>query len=89
MASSEVITVELPNELVKLIRSKVAGGEYANDSDVVRAAMAFWSEQAQRVSVADLRVKIQMAIEDPRPSLDEAAVRLHFDGIFNRSATRL
>jgi antitoxin ParD1/3/4 len=89
MASSEMISVELPSELVKLIRSKVADGEYANDSDVVRAAMAFWSEQTQEISVADLRAKVQMAIEDPRPSLDEAEVRRHFDVIFNRSAIHI
>lgn len=36
-------------------------------------------EQTNQGSVADVRAKIQMAIDDPRPSIDEAAVRRHFE----------
>jgi antitoxin ParD1/3/4 len=36
MRSTQQFSITLPNELAELVRSKVASGEYATDSEVVR-----------------------------------------------------
>jgi antitoxin ParD1/3/4 len=36
MRSTQQFSITLPNELADLVRSKVASGEYATDSEVVR-----------------------------------------------------
>ena len=40
-------------------------------------------DQTKHGSLSDLRSKIQAAIEDPLPSVDEVAVRLHFENKSN------
>jgi antitoxin ParD1/3/4 len=36
MTTSQALKIELPPEMVELIKDKVASGEYANESDVIR-----------------------------------------------------
>jgi putative addiction module CopG family antidote len=36
MRTTKQMSITLPNEMAKLVKSKVAGGEYASESEVVR-----------------------------------------------------
>lgn len=36
MRSTEQLSITLPNEMAKLVRAKVAAGEYATESEVIR-----------------------------------------------------
>lgn len=50
-----------------------------NDYDLMDKRRDDDVEQTNQGSVADVRAKIEMAIDDSRPSIDEAAVRRHFE----------
>lgn len=41
------MTIDLPRELAERVRAKVASGEYASESDVVRDGLeSFWEDEA-------------------------------------------
>jgi len=39
MRSTQQLSITLPNEMAELVRSKVATGEYASDSEVLREGL--------------------------------------------------
>jgi antitoxin ParD1/3/4 len=73
MRPVEKLSVNLPRELAEKVREKVAKGEYASQSDVIRAALRLWqeSEELKEGKLARLRDKIGRSLSDPRPPLDE------------------
>lgn len=75
MQSIEKLSITLPRELAEKVRDKVAKGEYASQSDVVRAALRLWQEYEglKERKLAALREKIDRSLDDPSPSLDEEA----------------
>ena len=79
MQNVERLSVKLPMEMARVIRSKVESGLYASDSEVMREAMRSWMEaetrRGERLDV--IRAKIAAADADPRASLsdDELADR--------------
>ena len=84
MQNVELLSVTLPLEMARVIRSKVESGLYASNSEVVREAMRSWMEaetrRGERLDV--IRAKIAEADADPRASLsdDEVAARLERRG---------
>ena len=80
MKSTEEISVELPADMVRLIRERVSSGAYASMSEVVREAVRLWQahgrEQDERL--ADIKARIQRSLSDPRPSapMDEVFDRI-------------
>ena len=73
MQPAEKLSVTLPRELAEKVREKVAKGEYASQSDVVRAALRLWqkSEELKERKLASLREKIDRSLSDSRAPLDE------------------
>lgn len=43
MAASDVLSVRISAEMVRLVREKVAAGEYASESEVVEEALGAWT----------------------------------------------
>jgi antitoxin ParD1/3/4 len=80
MAQVEVLSITLPAELAELVRQRVASGDYASDSDVIREALQAWQEHggADADRFAVIRAKIAEADADPRPSLTDEEVGRHF-----------
>lgn len=80
MQNVERLSVTLPMEMARVIRSKVEAGQYASSSEVVREAMRYWMEaearRGARLEVA--RARIVAADAGPREALsdDEVAARL-------------
>ena len=74
MQNVERLSVTLPLEMARVIRSKVESGLYASNSEVVREAMRNWLEaEARRGERLDvIRAKIAAADADPRASLNDA-----------------
>ncbi|RJF86774.1 type II toxin-antitoxin system ParD family antitoxin [Oleomonas cavernae] len=81
MRHVERLSITLPAEMARLIRTQVEEGRYASNSEVIREAMRAWQEQEQtRVQrLAAIRAKIAEADADPRPSLTEEEVDRHFE----------
>ena len=50
---TEKLSITLPREMVRKIRAKVASGQYASNSEVIRAAMRSLDEH----SYEDLRIR--------------------------------
>ena len=75
------LSVTLPMEMARVIRSKVESGLYASNSEVVREAVRNWLEaetrRGERLDV--MRAKIAAADADPRASLSDDAVAAHFE----------
>jgi antitoxin ParD1/3/4 len=76
----EKLSITLPREMARVIREKVAAGEYASNSEVIREALRLLqAEDAIRAEkLAALRQKINRSIAAGGPSLeaDEVFERL-------------
>ena len=81
MQNVERLSVTLPMEMARVIRSKVESGLYASNSEVVREAMRSWMEaetrRGERLDV--IRARIAAADADPRASLSDDDVAAHFE----------
>ncbi|HYG25660.1 MAG TPA: type II toxin-antitoxin system ParD family antitoxin [Caulobacteraceae bacterium] len=77
MAAAEKLNVTVPADLARMVREKVKAGAYASDSEVVGKALRLLkAQEAEReAAVAEIRVKIQEALDDPRPNLTSEQVR--------------
>ena len=81
MQHVERLSLTLPVEIARVIRSKVESGMYASNSEVVREAMRSWMEaEARRGERLDvIRAKIAAADADPRASLSDDEVAARFE----------
>jgi antitoxin ParD1/3/4 len=88
MQHVERLSITLPTEMARLIRSKVEGGGYASNSEVIREAMRAWQAQEQQRAerLDSIRAKIAEADADPRSSLSEGDVDRHFAARPKKSA---
>ena len=81
MQHVERLSLTLPVEIARVIRSKVESGLYASNSEVVREAMRSWMEaetrRGERLDV--IRAKIAAADADPRASLSDDELAAHFE----------
>ena len=72
------MTTDLPNELAELVRSKVASGEYATDSEVVRDGLRTLAAR-DRVIETWLREEVAPAYDalkaDPSRAISASDVR--------------
>ncbi len=68
----EKLSITLPGELARLVRDKVAEGNYASNSEVIREALRLFKdrEAIKQQKMEWLRAELQKSIDDPRPSAD-------------------
>ncbi len=80
MQNVERLSITLPTDMARLIRSKVAEGGYASNSEVIREAMRAWQEQQQLRTqrLAAARAPIAEADAETAPPLSDADVDRHF-----------
>jgi antitoxin ParD1/3/4 len=66
MTTAEKISIALPPEMLHIVRSAVATGEYASSSEVIRDALRDWTykRSLRRQGVAELRRVWQEALND-------------------------
>lgn len=66
MTAAEKISIALPPEMVHVVRSAVATGEYASSSEVIRDALRDWTykRNLRQQGVAELRRIWQEALTD-------------------------
>ena len=80
MTTAEKISIALPPEMVAIVRSAVATGEYVSISEVIRDALRDWTHKrsARQQGIADLRQLWQEAMPDETlgVSADEVLDRL-------------
>lgn len=83
MQNVEKLSITLPREMARIIREKVATGEYASNSEVVREALRLLQAEdtIKAEKLAALRHKINRSIEEGGRSLDA-------DEVFERLKVR-
>lgn len=71
MTTVEKISIALPPEMVAIVRSAVATGEYASSSEVIRDALRDWKHKRslRQQGVAELRLLWQEAMSDKTPGV--------------------
>ena len=80
MQNVERLSITLPSDMARLIRSRVEEGGYASNSEVIREAMRAWQEQEQLRTqrLAAVRARIAEADAETAPPLSDAEVERHF-----------
>lgn len=80
MRSTQPLSVTLPNEMAEAVKAKVARGEYASESEVVREGLRALMERDRAIE-AWLREQVVPAARelerDPTRGLTPAQVREH------------
>ena len=80
MANAEKISIDLPTEIVAIVRRAVESREYASSSEVVRDALHDWTHKRslRHQGVAELRDLWRESLRDPTPgvAVDEVLDRL-------------
>jgi antitoxin ParD1/3/4 len=78
--NAEKLSITLPADMAQTIRAAVSAGGYSSNSEVIREAIRLWQERRtdREQRLAEVRAKIQEAIDDPVRITDEELGR-HFD----------
>ncbi|MFM0334825.1 type II toxin-antitoxin system ParD family antitoxin [Paraburkholderia strydomiana] len=80
MRTTQQFSITLPNEMAKLIRTKVASGEYASESEVIRDGLRTLAARDRAIE-AWLRDEVVPAAEalrtEPGRALTPEQVRAH------------
>lgn len=71
MSAAEKISITLTPELNRIIKQRVAAGDFASSSELIREALRVWQkrEDEHRERLASIRARIQKSLDDPRPSI--------------------
>jgi antitoxin ParD1/3/4 len=87
MRNVERLSITLPTDMARLIRSRVEEGGYASNSEVIREALRAWQEQEQLRAqrLAAVRARIAEADAETAPPLSDAEVERHFAEKLERS----
>ena len=87
MGTIERLNITLPADMARLVRSKVAEGRYASNSELIREALRTWAEQEEVRAhrLAALRQRIDEADAETAPPLTDADVERHFQEKLQRS----
>ncbi|HEX2887240.1 type II toxin-antitoxin system ParD family antitoxin [Vineibacter terrae] len=80
MRSTRQLSITLPNEMAEMVRSKVAAGEYATESEVIRDGLRALAARDKAVE-AWLRSQVVPAAtalkSDPGRALSTVEIRRH------------
>ena len=82
MSVVEKISITVTPAMKKVLVERVASGQFASASELMREAFRIWHRQQgeHEERLAAIRARIQRSLDDPRPSLSLAEVRADFKG---------
>ena len=75
MQTAEKLSITLPAEMVRVIRSKVESGGYSSNSEVIREAMRGWIERERHFAALDAALARGVADADAGRVADSDEVR--------------
>lgn len=84
MRTTQQFSITLPNELANLVKAKVAGGEYATDSEVIRDGLRAMMARDRAVAnwlVQEVGPAYDALKADPSRAVTIDQVRLRLDGL--------
>ena len=76
MSAAEKISITVTAAMKKILEERVASGQFASASELMREAFRTWQRQQDEHEerLASIRARIQKSIDDPRPSLPAGEV---------------
>jgi antitoxin ParD1/3/4 len=75
MQPAEKLSITLPAEMVRIIRSKVESGGYGSNSEVIREAMRGWLERDRHFATLNTAIERGIADADAGLVADSDQVR--------------
>jgi len=84
MRTTQQFSITLPNELANLVKAKVAGGEYATDSEVIRDGLRAMLARDRAVAnwlVQEVGPAYDALKADPSRAITIDQVRLRLDDL--------
>ena len=71
MPAAEKISITVTPAMKRVLEDRVASGEFASASELMREAFRAWQRQQDEHEerVASLRARIHKSMDDPRPSI--------------------
>ena len=80
MSAAEKISITVTPAMKKTLEERVASGQFASASELMREAFRTWQRQQDEHEerLASIRARIQKSIDDPRPSLSLDGARADF-----------
>jgi putative addiction module CopG family antidote len=91
MRSTQRFSITLPNDMAEAVRAKVASGQYATESEVIRDGLRVLIARDQAVD-AWLRTEAAAAYDalksSPKRSVSAAKVRERLSAAYRRLATK-
>lgn len=96
MRTTQALSITLPNDMAQMVKNKVASGEYASESEVIRdglrtlAARDAVVEKWLREEVAPTYDRVMADPEGTTMSAEEAGARLraHMDTVVRKAASK-
>ena len=69
--AAEKISITVTPAMKRVLEERVASGEFASASELMREAFRTWQKQQDehQAHVAEIRARIQQSLDDPLPSL--------------------
>ncbi|HEU5295928.1 MAG TPA: type II toxin-antitoxin system ParD family antitoxin [Burkholderiaceae bacterium] len=90
MRSTQRFSITLPNDMAEAVRAKVASGELATESEVIREGLRILIARDHAVD-AWLRTEVAAAYDalksSPKRGVSTAKVREHLSAVYRRFAT--
>lgn len=87
--STQQFSVTLPNDMARMVKSKVASGEYASESEVIRDGLRTLQARDRALEKwlrTDVAAAYDEAKADPSSLLGAARVRDHLAKLHKRTA---
>ena len=88
MSTTQQFSITLPNELANLVKAKVAGGEYATDSEVIRdglRAMMARDRAVEHWLVQEVGLAYDALKADPSRALTADQMRLRLGELHQKT----
>ena len=91
MRSTQQFSITLPNEMAKAVRAKVAAGEYATESEVIRDGLRVLLARDRAVEVwlrKDVAAAYDALKADPSRAQSVAAVKARLATVHKKALTK-
>ena len=91
MRSTQQFSITLPNELAEAVRAKVAAGEYATESEVIRDGLRVLMARDRAVEVwlrKDVAAAYDALMADPSRAQSVAAVKARLATVHKKALTK-
>jgi Arc/MetJ-type ribon-helix-helix transcriptional regulator len=79
MSVAETLTVKVPEALMRVVRERVAAGDYRSEGEAVVDALDLWSGDQHGYGDDDLRAMAVLALEEDAPALTLEQLRESLD----------